>query len=367
MMNQRKPFTLLRFTFVLAILLCGELSAQGGSVSGEGAVHLPSELVKGEFYQWVVKLENQKLESPAASNKLEMPSHTAFLEFGKATVEENNFTANITSNLQKFNLTFEETGLPMGTKWTITVNGMNRSSNFSQITFKEPNGTYNYEVGLINGFTVSPLAGQRPISGRSITVNISYSKLYAVTFSESGLPSGTLWSIAFNGSQKSSEAGSGSIHLAETNGTYPYTINLPENYTTFPTTGNLVVNGSTVFESIQFKLYTITLTGSVSPTNASMYINGRQVQTVDGVFTITLGAGQKYEIEVKYPGYKNYYNNMTVTSKTLPTILINISLSEIQNNFSQAYLPLYLAFIVAVTFAVIVALLRATMRSKRGQ
>jgi hypothetical protein len=369
MMNRSKPFALLFFVLVIVILLCCELFAQGSSVSGEGTIHLSSESVKVGAHQWVMQLDNQKSEGPSASNILEMSlsSHTALSEFRITKVEKNNFATNITSGLQEYNLTFEETGLPMGTVWTITVNGMSKSSNLSQITFIETNGTYNYEVGLVNGFTVSQLAGQLPISGRSVTVHILYSELYAVTFSEFGLPVGTKWSIAFNGSQKSTVAGSGSIHLAETNGTYPYTINLPENYTTFPTTGNVVINGTPVFKSIQFELYTITLTGSVSPTNASMYINGRQVQVVNGVFTITLDAGQKYEIEVKYPGYENYYYNMTVTSKTLPTILINISLSKIQNNYPQSYLSLYLVVIGVVTFAIIMAMLRSTMRSKKAQ
>jgi YVTN family beta-propeller protein len=74
--------------------------------------------------------------------------------------------------------------------------------------------------------------------------------VYPVTFSESGLPSGTTWSVTLNGSTNLSA--SGTLTFAEPNGTYPFTIGGIPGYTVATPTGYVTVNGTNVTVAIRF-------------------------------------------------------------------------------------------------------------------
>lgn len=215
----------------------------------------------------------------------------------------------------------------------------------------------------MEGFTVSPFAGIAQVSGEPISVNILYSKLFKISFNETGLPNRTAWSLSFN--EHTGTSASNSIVLYETNGTYPYTLYFPDNYTTYPSYGNVIVNGSLVTESIHFRLLTITLTGSIAPTNAFMFLNGHQQKTIAGVFTLTLAAGQTYSIEVTALGYENFYDNLTITSKSLPTILLNIVLTKTRESAPPPLPLIYVAIIAIIIIALVGALVRLLIVFRR--
>jgi hypothetical protein len=71
---------------------------------------------------------------------------------------------------------------------------------------------------------------------------------FNVTFTESGLPPGTMWSVTLNGSTNSSPTAS--IGFLEPNGTYPYLIHDLSGWhqTTLPYNGSLVVSDASVTE-----------------------------------------------------------------------------------------------------------------------
>ncbi|MCL5963184.1 MAG: protease pro-enzyme activation domain-containing protein [Candidatus Thermoplasmatota archaeon] len=73
---------------------------------------------------------------------------------------------------------------------------------------------------------------------------------YAVQFVESGLPSGTSFSVTLNGATSSS--GSGTVSFSEVNGSYSFSIGSVSGYTASPSSGTVVVSGSAVSESITF-------------------------------------------------------------------------------------------------------------------
>lgn len=80
-------------------------------------------------------------------------------------------------------------------------------------------------------------------------INQSQSK-YLVKFTESGLPSGTEWSLIFNGSAYASATNS--ISLNVTNGTYSYTVRPVTGYTPSPSSGTITVSGNPVSTHIIF-------------------------------------------------------------------------------------------------------------------
>jgi len=75
-------------------------------------------------------------------------------------------------------------------------------------------------------------------------------KNYVVTFTESGLQTGTSWSISLNGTSQSSTTSS--ISFQEPNGTYSFTVGSIAGYSASPPSGSLTVSGSSVNETIVF-------------------------------------------------------------------------------------------------------------------
>jgi hypothetical protein len=49
---------------------------------------------------------------------------------------------------------FEETGLAPETSWSVTGQGVTRSSTSSTVTFYEPNGSYVYTLDSVTGYTL---------------------------------------------------------------------------------------------------------------------------------------------------------------------------------------------------------------------
>ncbi len=103
------------------------------------------------------------------------------------------------------------------------------------------------------------------IASGSVTQGIlsyeSTAATYPVTFSESGLPSGTSWSVTVNGATESST--SSTITFIEPNGTYAYSIGDVAGWhqTTLPYTGSVMVNGVAVREpTLAFAQVTYTVT-----------------------------------------------------------------------------------------------------------
>lgn len=220
-----------------------------------------------------------------------------------------------------YNVTFVETGLPSGTFWSVSLHGWaqhwadagsylalsplewggyrwNGSSN-SSLGFYAHNGTYWFSVGETrNGTTAyvaTPSYGNFTVNGTSVSISISFAPivLFNVTFSETGLPTGTFWSVGLfsggpggNWDQCGGPGGYGSF---EWNGTTNASLNFWEpdgfygfgvspawsNGTLFvasPDFGNVTVNGSSVSVAISFApltVYNVTFAESGLPTGTN--------------------------------------------------------------------------------------------------
>jgi hypothetical protein len=89
---------------------------------------------------------------------------------------------------------------------------------------------------------------------------------YAVTFTETGLPSGTSWSVTLNGTPQDSTGAS--MVFYEPNGAYLFTVGSIPGYTVNPE-GNVTVHGAPVSVPIMF-----VATGSGAPSCPSFYWAG---------------------------------------------------------------------------------------------
>ncbi|MEM4100990.1 MAG: hypothetical protein QXI08_06045, partial [Thermoplasmata archaeon] len=91
---------------------------------------------------------------------------------------------------------------------------------------------------------------------------------YTVTFTESGLPSGTSWSVTFNGNTKSSTTNTISF-TGIANGTYSYSVGAVSGYTASPSSGTITVNGANVNQAITFTASSTTTVEVYSMVNSS--------------------------------------------------------------------------------------------------
>jgi YVTN family beta-propeller protein len=151
-------------------------------------------------------------------------------------------------------VTFTESGLPAGTSWSVTFDGVTNHSTGNGVGFLAPNGSYSYTVGPASDYAASPASGSVTVDGANATVLIGFAirtESYAVTFEESGLASGSNWFVTLNGTTRNSS--SAELGFTEPNGTYGYTIALVAGYSIGGSrTGNVTVNGNGLNVQVRF-------------------------------------------------------------------------------------------------------------------
>jgi hypothetical protein len=186
-----------------------------------------------------------------------------------------------------YSVNFAETGLPGGTSWSVTFDGNPQSSTSTPISFTAPNGTFAWSLGVVPGYTAAHPSGSLTVSGSDVTVTSVFSVLkYSVTFTESGLPSGTSWTVTVLSTPHSSTTAS--IALLEPNGTYAYMIGIVPGYVPSSASGSVGVTGGPATVAVPFTqvTYTITYTETGLPTRG---LSTRWSVALDGTYRSTTG------------------------------------------------------------------------------
>ena len=216
-----------------------------------------------------------------------------------------NFTAAVT-----FSVSFNETGLPSGTSWNVTFNGSPGSSTTSTITFTGVvNGNYSYSIGSVSGFSASPSSGSITVGNANVTVAINFTvtvvtPTFVVNFTETGLPSGTSWSVTFNGTLGSSTT-STITFTGVANGGYPYTVGSVSGFSSSPSTGTVTVSNANVTVAVNFTAavtFSVSFneTGLPSSTSWSVTFNGSQLSSTTSTITFKAQNGN-YSYSVTGP------------------------------------------------------------------
>ncbi len=280
---------------------------------------------------------------------------------GSFTVSGSPVNVPVSFSLVTYAVTFTESGLSSGTGWSVTLGSQTSSSTTGSITFNEPNGTYQYSVGKVSGYTLSSSSGSLTVAGAATGAAVSFTAVtYAVTLTESGLPSGTSWSATLNGVKQTSSGTS--ITFNEPNGTYSFSVTNTTGYYASPFGGQITVSGTSANQNVQFTHYSY-ITGTVTPSNATVTVNGVTVATSGGSFNISEPAGS-YSVVVSLTGYKTYYDNVTLSTgqtRNLPITLQAVSPASP----SQSPLPLTDIIILVVIVVVIVAAVAAVAMTRR--
>lgn len=148
---------------------------------------------------------------------------------------------------------FEVTGLPANDTVSITVRTLTATAGVLVPEFALINGTYAYQVGYVAGYHAAVPLKLFNVTGGPLTVVVPFvPTVYSASWEVTGLWSGVNWSVVVAGVPLQPNAAWASTTLV--NGSYPYTVLLPANFTTSPRTGTLVVNGNHTVIALNFSL-----------------------------------------------------------------------------------------------------------------
>lgn len=167
-------------------------------------------------------------------------------------------------------VTFNETGLPAGTQWNVSVNGSLNTSTTAEVTFSTVNGSYSFQIGTVSGYEVNNSSGPVNVVGSNVTVYVHFTEVYPVTFQETGLPPGSTWWV-YVGSTASMSTSS-TLLVYEPNGQYSYSVKGPANYSA--PGGSFHVQSGPLTVSVPFSVvtYQVNFKGSGLPSSTWWYV-----------------------------------------------------------------------------------------------
>ncbi|HEV2165892.1 MAG TPA: hypothetical protein VGS23_02765 [Thermoplasmata archaeon] len=258
-----------------------------------------------------------------------------------------------------YTISFQETGLPDGTTWSVSLGGTSHQASGTTISFAEPNGSFSYTVATISGYTASPSQGTQTVAGSDESVPVTFARAgsgslppaYPVTFEETGLPAGTNWAITFNGSAMHSTVTSIVVHAG--NGSWPYSMGSVPDYSSSPSSGTVTVHGAAEFVSITFlanvpNSYAVNFTEGGLPvgTNWSVALKGFSMSSTGSTITFDEINGSYHYTVGAVPGYTSAPSSGTVVVSGAPRS-VSIAFTALPPppsgyyslTFSQAGLP----------------------------
>ncbi len=215
--------------------------------------------------------------------------------------------------------------------WDVTQTPSGYHAGQTQYDAK-PGWDYPTGWGSINAYNFS-LDVEQLLGGSGSTPSPSPTPTtYNVTFSENGLPSGTTWSITFNGKTESSTTASIS-YTGVANGTYSYTVGSVSGYTANPSSGSITVNGNNVNQNIQF-------TANPSPTPSPTPTKSTILSDVNSSSISTYPLPESEEFIVSSNSPANFITLYLNGSGTITfSIGTNLWSSDILGNTSVIVIP----------------------------
>ncbi|MGA8302525.1 MAG: hypothetical protein WA691_01480 [Thermoplasmata archaeon] len=153
---------------------------------------------------------------------------------------------------------FVETGLPSGALWSVTVMStaigatpISLDSTSTFLTFNLQNGTYQYRVPPNGIYFPTPGNGSVLVNGGGAMLSIAFVRAeFTVTFYETGLASGTLWSVTLDGITETST--NSTVVFSVVNGTFPFEVSSTAGPTPNPSSGWVYISGASSSMTVTF-------------------------------------------------------------------------------------------------------------------
>ncbi|HEV2429277.1 MAG TPA: YncE family protein [Thermoplasmata archaeon] len=228
-----------------------------------------------------------------------------------------------------YEVSFAERGLPNGTRWAVNLSGTGSANGTGAWeNFTRPNGTYQFLVAPLTGFTAAPSRGNVTVQGSRIAVPITFNatgggpgsnRSYQLTFHERGLKASTGWAVTIGSSLSSSLTSN--VTFLEPNGTYGYVVLSVSGYQT-PDSGIVRVNGTNVTVDVAFAASTYPVVivefglpngtnWSVTVTNASTGFN--ETKSTNGSAIVFFLPNGTYTFTFHAKGYTSTSSNVGFT------------------------------------------------------
>ncbi len=143
--------------------------------------------------------------------------------------------------LPTYPVRFQETGLAGSIPWNVSIAGERVVGSGPVLSVDLTNGSYGFALGGPSGYAGSPATGAFPVDGAGVMISFEFTELFPVTFRESGLPSGSNWTVTIGPSSTTSDESS--IVLPEANGSYSFTTNA-SGFLPTPSGGTIGISGA---------------------------------------------------------------------------------------------------------------------------
>jgi hypothetical protein len=247
-----------------------------------------------------------------------------------------------------YSVTFTETGLPAGTRWSVNVSGIEYTSTSFSILIAQADGVRGFEVGELPAFRPVPVNSTFDVEGAPLQVPIHFYPRYppphyALTFLESGLPTGTEWNVTIRGARESST--SSTIGFLELNGTYGFQVAPVAGYRSVPTNSSVVVDGSAEVVSVTFtpltppgERFLVTFSESGLPALTGWWVQIRGTRESSNGTTITFeepNGSYGYTVE-QVRGYHDTTPDRGFNVSGTPATLY-LNFTPIRQDFSVAW------------------------------
>lgn len=95
---------------------------------------------------------------------------------GTVLVLDSDISLNVTLHVKTYTVTFEHTGMAVGTSWEITLGGVTHNSTSSLITFEVPAGNYTYDVSGTSGYSAASNSGYVNVVSQDQHVSVNFTK-----------------------------------------------------------------------------------------------------------------------------------------------------------------------------------------------
>ncbi len=148
-----------------------------------------------------------------------------------------------------------------------------------------------------------------------------------LVFAETGLPGGTSWTVNVNGTALTGTTTT--LATVMTVGPYPYVVEPVSGYTASTTSGtaNVLANSGITGIAVAFSAGSSgsgTLSGTVTPSTATVWVDGTVVPVSGGAFSTSVSSGV-HSVEALAGGYYPYFNNVTVSHGGTTTLNIRMN------------------------------------------
>ncbi len=151
---------------------------------------------------WSVTVNGTTISSDSGSASLSLPNgtynytvnptagYTVAPSSGTLVVASAGNTTALLFSAVEYTVDFTEHGLPEGTVWSVTFDGVTKTLPSATISFAIANGSYQYSVGNVSGYSLVGGSGSQEVAGPGASVQVAFT---ANSTSGFGTGSGLFW------------------------------------------------------------------------------------------------------------------------------------------------------------------------------